>query len=215
MGLINEKDAEQLGKVFAVLPKPVQLVMFTQENECDFCATTRQIVEELAALGEKLTAEVLDFVADRERAAALRIDKIPAIAVLSDGQDTRMRFFGVPAGYEFTTLVEDILDAGRGAPELPDPVAKALAKIDQPVHLQVAVSPTCPYCPAAVRAAHKLALANEHVRADMLEMTEFPYLAVKYGVQGVPHTIINEEHSLVGAVSELELVEEITKILGK
>ncbi len=215
MGLINDKDAAQLAKVFDALPKQVELLMFSQENECEFCATTREIVEELAGLGEKLSAQVLDFVADKGRADALGVDKIPAILIFADGADTGMRFYGVPAGYEFTALVEAVMDAGRGEAELPEVVAKRLPEVDQPVHLQVAVSPTCPYCPMAVRAAHKFALANEHIRADMVEMSEFPYLAVKYGVQGVPQTIINEEHSVTGAVPEHELLEEILKALGK
>lgn len=214
MGLINEKDAAQLAKAFDALPEQVKLLMFTQAKECEFCTTTREIVEELAGLGEKLSVEVLDFVADKQRAADLGVDKIPAVLIFSAGADTGMRFYGVPAGYEFTALVEAVLDAGRGQSELPEAVAKGLAKVDRPVHLQVAVSPTCPYCPMAVRMAHKMAMANEHIRADMVEMSEFPYLAVKYGVKGVPHTIINEEHAVIGAVPEHELLEEILKALG-
>ena len=213
MGLINEKDAEQLGKLFATLPNPVKLVMFTQQTECEFCSATRQIVEELAILGEKIAVEVLDFVEHKARADELGIDKIPAISI-QGGKDLGVRFFGVPAGYEFTTLVEDIVDVARGEPELAEGVADKLAGLSGPVHVQVAVSPTCPYCPQVVRAAHKLAMASDLVTADMLEVTEFPQLAVKYGVQGVPHTIINEGHAVVGAISEAQLVDEILEAVG-
>lgn len=215
MGLLRDEDAEQLAAAFAGLDHPVELLLFSQQHECAMCRSTRKIVEELAALGGRVSAAVLDFVADAERAEALGVDKVPAIVLLSGGRDSRLRFYGVPAGYEFSALIEDVLDIGRGAPDLPAMIADRASAIGEPVHLQVAVSPTCPYCAQAVRAAHKLALAAEKVRADMIEMSEFPHLAVKYGIKGVPHTVINEQHAVVGAVAEHELLDEILDAIGE
>ena len=141
MGIIKEKDQAQVKALLAGLAGDVQLVMFTQEVECQFCQLTRELVEELAALSDRLTAEVHDFVAEAELAASLGIDKIPAIAVVG-AKDYGIRFYGIPAGYEFTSLVEAILDVGRGAPELPDAVLADVAKIDAPVHLQAMITPT-------------------------------------------------------------------------
>jgi glutaredoxin len=90
-----------------------------------------------------------------------------------------------------------------------------LAKIDQPVHMQVLISPTCPYCPGAVRTAHRFAMASDHITADMVESSEFPFLAVKYNVHGVPHTVINEEHSVAGSRPEMEVAQAILKAIGK
>ena len=84
-----------------------------------------------------------------------------------------------------------------------------LSKIDKPLHLQVFVTPTCPYCPKAVRMAHKAAIENDHITADMVEATEFPHLAMRYDVKGVPRTLVGESVAIEGAVSESELVEKI------
>lgn len=58
-------------------------------------------------------------------------------------------------------------------------------------------------------------MASEHITADMVETSEFPYLAVKYNVQGVPHTVINEEHSVIGPQPEAEFVKAVLQAIGK
>jgi glutaredoxin-like protein len=147
MALISKKDAELLTKEFASqMDRPVKLIMFTQETECMYCTETRQIAEEVAALSDKVTAQVLDLVADKATAENYAIDKIPAIAVVrvEEGgeRDYGIRFFGIPSGYEFTTLIETIWDVSKGATSLKPKTRQALAKVAKPVHIQVFITPT-------------------------------------------------------------------------
>lgn len=207
MPLISDRDAEFLREEFKnKMVAPVKLLMFTQTIECQFCAETRQIVEEIAALSDQITAEIYNFVTDKAMADLYGIDKIPAIAVLraeEDGdKDYAIRFYGIPSGYEFTSIIEDVLDVSRGESGLQAKTKDALAKIKEPVHLQVFVTPTCPYCPQAVRLAHRFAIENELIRADMIEAIEFPHLANKYYVHGVPRTVINDTVHQEGAAPE-------------
>lgn len=142
MPLIADKDREQVQKIFAEnLAAPVKLVMFTQEFECDFCAETRQLVEELSATSDLLQAEVYDFLADKAVAESYGVDKIPAIAVVGE-KDYGVRFYGIPSGYEFSTLIEDIISVSRGESGLSEATVAAVAGIRTPVHLQVFVTPT-------------------------------------------------------------------------
>lgn len=214
MPLISEKDAEFLKKEFEEnLVDPVKLVVFTQDFECQFCAETRQIVEEIAELSDSISAEVYDFVADKAMAELYSVDKIPAIAIVrvQDGEerDYGVRFYGIPSGYEFTSVIEDILDVSRGESGLQPGTKEAIASITEPVHLQVFVTPTCPYCPQAVRLAHKLAIESDLVTGDMVEAIEFPHLSNKYHVHGVPRTVINETVHQEGAVPEPMLLAKL------
>ena len=207
MPLISKQDAEFLKTEFdKELVNPVKLVMFTQTFECQYCAETRQIVEEIAALSDKIELVVYNFVTDKPVAEGYGIDKIPAIAIIGvqDGQekDYAIRFYGIPSGYEFTSIIEDIVDVSKGESGLNAKTKQALAELTEPVHLQVFVTPTCPYCPQAVRLAHKFAIESELVRGDMVEAIEFPFLANKYGVYGVPRTVINDSTHQEGAVPE-------------
>lgn len=218
MSLISKKDAEILRKEFeGSLVRPVHLVMFTQAHECQFCTETRQIVEELAELSDKIVARVYDFVDQKDMADGYAIDKIPAIAIVAeeDGQekDYGIRFYGIPSGYEFSSIVEDIVDVSKGDSGLQPKTREKIATITEPVHLQVFITPTCPYCPQAVRLAHKLAMESDLITADMVEAIEFPHLANKYHVQGVPRTVINETVHQEGAVPEPLLVAKLMEAL--
>ncbi|MGB9776874.1 MAG: protein disulfide oxidoreductase [Anaerolineae bacterium] len=213
MPLLNDEIRQEVSKILADLPGPVRLVMFTQEFECEYCTETRQLVEEIAELSDRITAEIYDFQADRAKAEELGIDKIPAIAVIG-AQDYGVRFYGIPSGYEFTSFLHAIQSVAAGKPELSDATLRVLAGVQKPVHIQVFVTPTCPYCPQAVMLAHQMAIASPLIRADMVEAMEFPHLAIKYQVMGVPRTVINETVHIEGAAPESMVVARLQEALG-
>lgn len=212
MAILDDSIRAQVAEFFQDLAGPVRLVMFTQESDCELCPETRQLVEEIGELSDKITVEVLDYTADRARADELGIDKVPAIAVIG-AQDYGVRLYGIPAGYEFTSFVHAIRSVASGKTELGEDVEAELAQIARPLHLQVFVTPTCPYCPQAVVMAHQMAIASPHIRADMIEATEFPELSMKYQVMGVPRTVINEVVHIEGAAPLGMMMDRIREAL--
>lgn len=220
MPLLDKKVQDQIGQALAPMIHPVKLVMFTQGEggalECDLCGETRQLLEEVAALSDRITLEVRDFVGDAALAESYHIDKIPAIAVLNDGpapKDYGVRLYGIPSGYEFGTLIEDVLMVSRGDPQLTPQTLDELKRLTQPVRIQVFVTLTCPYCPRAVLLAHKLALASDLITSEMVEASEFPHLANRYQVYGVPRTVVNDVVHVEGAVPEAALVSQLMTVL--
>jgi glutaredoxin-like protein len=141
MGILKEKDRDKLINAFKGIEKDVKIVMFTQEMECPHCEMTRTMLEEVSGLSDKISLEVNDFVAEADLAKKYGVDKIPATVLMGD-KDYGIHFYGVPAGYEFNVLVEDIMDVGKRNPGLSKEVMAELAKVDQPVHMQVLISPT-------------------------------------------------------------------------
>ncbi|MFN3706002.1 MAG: protein disulfide oxidoreductase [Thermoflexales bacterium] len=220
MTLLNESVRREVRQALAAMTEPVRIVLFTQQEggalECGFCRETRQLVEEVVALSDKLRLEVHDLVADQALASQMGIDKIPAIALLRDERlqprDFGVRLFGIPSGYEFGTFIQDLVLVSQARHDLSARTLEQLAALTGPVHIQVFVTPTCPYCPRAVLLAHRLAIASERVRADMVEATEFPHLANRYSVYGVPRTVINEVIHIEGAVPEVALMEELMQV---
>ncbi|MEM3577305.1 MAG: thioredoxin family protein [Candidatus Bathyarchaeia archaeon] len=209
MSLIPEEHKGHIkSELEEKLEKPVKIVMFTQEVECQYCAQTRQLLNEVAALSDKISLEVYDFVADAEKARAYSIDKVPAIAIVGE-KDYGVRFYGLPYGYELQTLLEGIITVSRAKTDLPDEIKARLKEIKVPVHIQVFVTLTCPYCPIVASLAHKFAIENDLIRADVIEVGEFPHLGLKYGVMGVPKTVINEKVEFVGALPEDLFLEHI------
>jgi len=210
MALLNKKVLKELQGIFKELDKTVTLKFFTQELECRFCKDTRQLVEEVAAVTEKIRLESFDFVADSEAVEKYGIKRIPAVAVTDESEtDYGVLFYGIPGGYEFSSLIEALKLVSTGETGLEQETRDYLDGLDKDVHLQVFVTPTCPYCPGAVILGHRMAYYSPRVRSDMVEATEFPDLSMKYNVMGVPRTVINETEFQEGAAPEHMLIEKI------
>ena len=141
MSLLQDKDREQVQQLFAGLSNPVKLVMFTQEFECEFCTQTRELVEEVASLSDMITVEVYNFALDKEKAKEYAVEKIPAVAVVGE-KDYGIRFYGIPSGYEFSSLLESITDVSAQDSGLSETTSTFLAGLKDPLHIQVFVTPT-------------------------------------------------------------------------
>lgn len=141
MSLLRENDRAAIIEQFAALDQPVKIINFTQKFECDSCQETRELIEELAALSGKLSVEVHDFVENKDQVAQYNIDKIPATVLVGD-KDYGIRFYGIPSGYEFATLLEDIVMVSKRDSGLAEDSRKKLAALTTPLHLQVFTTPT-------------------------------------------------------------------------
>lgn len=150
MPKIREEDREQLRKIFSKLENPVRVLFFgegdgthSSHDECMYCQDTREIIAELAELSDKIKLEEHDFYSEKEVAATYGVDKIPALVMLDpQGQDRGIRFYGIPAGYEFTTVIEDILDLSNGDSHLSANTKAELAALKNDVTIKVFVTPT-------------------------------------------------------------------------
>ena len=169
------------------------------------------MAEEVAALApDKVQLEVWDFATDTEKARELNIERVPAIAVLGE-KDYGIRFYGVPAGFEFTTFIAALeLVAGRDSGLKPETRAR-LKTLTKPVDLYVFATLTCPVCPLATSLAHRLAIESDFITASVIDSAEFPELAAQYSVMAVPRMVVNKGYSFEGALPEDRFVEEVLK----
>ena len=204
MGLLSEQDRQTVEARLAGISHSVTLLFFTQTfGAPDSVLAAKQILDEVASLNARVTVEEVNVILDKERAAEFGVSDIPAIAVLRDGSDTRIRFLGAPSGYEFMSLVDAVALAGSDDSGL-SPASKALlaAHVTSPTEIMVFVTPTCPHCPRAVTLAHRMAVEHPHVRATCVEATEFLDLSRQYRVTGVPKTVVNNAVEILGALPE-------------
>jgi glutaredoxin-like protein len=231
MALIGPDDQNQLRSDFAQMTRRVHLLFFTQALACETCLQTRQILDELPRLSDNIVIDEVNFVLEGDRALQYGIDRVPAIAVVYEDEaisdetpvaeqpaavprlrDSRMRFLGMPGGYEFISLVQAILLAGGRPSQLSGASLGRLAAVNQPVTIHVFTTPSCPHCPRAVTMAHEMAFASPLVRAFAVEATEYPDLARRYRVTGVPKTVVDDDIEILGALPEEDFVDQA---LGK
>lgn len=214
MALLSDDDRKYLQGEFGKMNEPVKLILFSKEDDCASCSDTLQLLEETAGLSEKIEVVKYDLARDNEIAATYNVDRAPTV-VIQTNKDIGIRLYGMPSGYEFSTLIEDIIDLGTGTISLAPATKDALAHLAEPVHIQVFVTPSCPYCPKAVRMAHMMAMESDKVTADMVMANEFPQLSSQYNVMAVPKIVINEDTSFEGAIPEDDYVSFVSKATSK
>jgi glutaredoxin-like protein len=208
--MLRDEDKKEIAERFNGLKEPVKLLFFTQKlaGSCQYCTETEQLLREVSDLSENLTLEIANFVTDKEKVETYKIDKIPA-TVIQGSKDYGIRFYGIPTGYEFDSFLEAILRVSSEESGLSEPIKEKLKSLIKPVHIQIFVTPTCPYCTRAAMTAYQLAIENEFITADIVEVSEFPYLAQKYSVMGVPKVVLNENRTFEGALPEQTFVEHV------
>ncbi|MFN3328810.1 MAG: protein disulfide oxidoreductase [Fervidobacterium pennivorans] len=211
MGLLQEKDRKYLKDLFAKeLKNNVKLIFFHGED-CEYCDLESQLLDEVQELSDKIVVE--KYHKDSDKGKEYNVEFAPAlILTLEDGKDRGVRFYGIPSGHEFGTLIQDIITFGNGAkPQLsPETIAK-LQSLDKPVKISVFVTPTCPYCPRAALTAHNMALASDMVTAEVIEANEFFDLSEQFGVSSVPHIAINRnpDRFFIGAYPEPQFLQQV------
>jgi alkyl hydroperoxide reductase subunit AhpF len=149
MSLLSSADQQKLKETFAQMTRSVRVLFFTQTIGCETCAETRQILDELPVLSAKIAIEEVNLVLDQEQAKKYGIDRAPAIALVYDDpdlpgavRDSRIRFLGAPAGWEFVALVQAILLVGGRASALSEASRERLRTVDKPLAIQVFTTPT-------------------------------------------------------------------------
>ena len=204
---IDEETKNSVREMLKVIDKKVKVYLYSTEDHCLYCNETIELATIVCGLSDFVELEVCSCELTDERAKKHGVDRHPAIIVEGKNKG-KIRFFGIPSGYEFTSFVRSLL-AAYGKIELSEETIKIVQGFTKPVHMQVFVTPTCPYCPQSVILAHELATVSELITADMVEAMENQELSMKYEVRGVPKTIINETIHAEGAMSEQMILAKL------
>jgi glutaredoxin-like protein len=220
--LIPLREQEFLREKFSrELASRVRIDFFTEKETflfvrrrqpCQYCKPVRQMLEELAALTDKISLRQHIFDEDEEAVAQYQVERVPAI-VLHVGDSCWLKYYGSPGGHEFVPLVETIVDISRGTKYLSDRIGKRLRKLKRDARIQVFVTPTCPHCPQMARLAYHMALESPRISTEVIEAAEFPELSQRYQVRAVPTTIIDEKMSLAGTVPDDLLIDTIEQAI--
>ena len=218
--MITAEIAEQIEELFLGLEEPVEILYFGQDSECEYCADVLQLVREVAEINDLITLQAFDRIKDQEEAQKYNVAASPSLVIAArEGNeiiDYGIRFRGAPAGHEFTSLIHDLLNVSKRSTDLSEETREFIRELNEPLLLQVFVTPTCAYCPPAVLLAHQMAMESEFIQAEMVESTEFRDLADEYMVSGVPQTTVNAgAGTVVGALPEPIMIEKLQSILAQ
>ncbi len=197
--------------------EPVTVKVFSQAIGCESCQTVEELLRELVdVVGEdKVKYEVHTPVLEKELAQKYGVERIPTIVIEGD-KDYGIRYVGLPAGLEFSTLIQGILQVSKRKPNLSEKTLELLRQIDVPIDIMVFVTTSCGYCPSAAVMAYNFALASDYITAKVIDASENPDLAERFQVVGVPKIVINEGVAeFVGAQPENAFLGYIIAVYEK
>lgn len=213
MTMLNNDLQKQLKEVFTQLTNDVTIALFTDKGSCESCSETKDFMEELEPLSEKLHLVQYDLDDNSDLAEKYNVKMVPSIVLLDQNLNYEgVKFNGIPAGHEINSFIPALLEVSGTVSELPEDLTAEIEAIDKPVNIKVFVTLACPHCSGAVQKAHKLALMNKNVDAEMIEAQTFGEISSKFNVSGVPKIVINDEYELVGNQPIQAFLEEMKKI---
>lgn len=148
LSLLSEKDAADVRKLFSEqLAEPVTLRLFVQDKtkpgECIYCDETEQLAQEITDLSDKICFKLHQYPTEDSYVKQYDVERVPALILeTSAGQDTGVRFYGIPSGYEFGTLIEDIVDISTGKTKLSPDLISQVENVQKDVTIKVFSTPT-------------------------------------------------------------------------
>jgi alkyl hydroperoxide reductase subunit AhpF len=154
MALLDQEIRGQISEVFADLDEQIRLILFTRrksplvlpgrsaEEDCPSCEDAEALFGEVAELSDKIELEIHDVREEPEVASQYGIDRVPALVLRGPHDAGLVRFFGLPAGYEFSTLIADVVDVSKSTIQLSQRTRDELENLEEDVHIQVFVTPT-------------------------------------------------------------------------
>jgi|FLYL01.1.fsa_nt_gi glutaredoxin-like protein len=218
--MIPLKEQELIRQRFAAeLSGPVKIDFFTERDlgitipgktPCHYCKPTQEMLQEIAALHDNISLRVHYLNEAPEQARKYGVERPPAI-VLRGLNGYFLKYYGIPAGTEFPIFIEVIVDVSRGELLFSPESVERLRSVKRELSVRVFVTPTCPYCPAMMRAAYQMSMANPLIRSEVIEVSEYPDLAERYNVRAVPLTVIDGRVAIPGMIPEQALVEQVVR----
>ncbi|ASI14084.1 thiol-disulfide isomerase or thioredoxin [Candidatus Mancarchaeum acidiphilum] len=215
---LKDDDKKAITEKFSKELKGDVNIMYFYDSDkkvCPYCSEMTELLEDLVGLSPKLKLtkyNAADESTEKERKFLKINDQVPAL-VLGGKKIYNLYYFGIPAGYEFASLLEDIVDVSNGTTRLSEKTKAELKEVSKPIDIKVFVTPTCPWCPRAVRTAHQLAIENPMITSSMIEASEFEEMSTKYKVMAVPRIVINDKSYFEGAQPEQVFMEYIKEEL--
>lgn len=212
--MFNDDLRQQLTGIFSDMTNDITIALFVDKaNGCQTCEETQSYMEETAELSDKIHFELLDINEDKERATSYKIEMVPSIVLLDSNKAYHgVKFNGMPAGHEINSFIPALLETSGLVSQVPDDLKQAIEAIDKDVNIKVFVTLSCPHCSGAVQKAHKLAMMNPKIDAEMVEAQTFSELSTKHNVSGVPKIVINDHLELVGNQPINAFLEQIALV---
>jgi len=183
-----------------------------KERKCMACNGVIDILQTLADHSQgKLKIEEYSIKEKPEISEKYNINKIPTILFLDGNGKDIIRYIAIPTGNELIPFMKIIQYYSGVYDFYKDTIQTNLKKISKS-NIKLFITQTCPYCPTTVPIASLFAIPSKgKISLEIIDINDNSDIAMKYQIQGVPHTMINEKEHIYGMFTPQDLLEKLTK----
>ena len=177
------------------------LTFVVQTGEHSKRAELVSFLSDIAGVSDKLNVEERDTQGQLRSAISFLLE--------ADGQDTGIRFSGIPGGHEFNSLILAILHASGTELKVDDSVKSIVKAVKDELNFEVFISLSCHNCPEVVQALNQFALLNDNITSEMIDGGLYQNLISERDIQGVPSVYLNGELFANGKVDAASLIDKL------
>jgi len=207
--MLSDTDKQALERKFnSSMRDDITLLLFVEDGSA-ISDELMNFAHTVASFSPKIKLDIQKSEGGKnQKMKDLKIERAP-VMILSKGDFFRIRYFGVPAGYEVPSMTDAIAELSTARTPLSPKAKASLASVRRKANIKVFVLPTCPFCPTVVRHACRAAIESTKVTAEIIDAQIFADLAARHSVMGTPKIILNDNLDITGAVREVEFFERL------
>lgn len=207
--MISDSDRSAIQRKFSMgMKEEISILAFVDEGT-SVSKEISDFANTMTGFSPLIKADVQDAQDGKnQRMKDLRIENWPVL-VLTKGDFSRIRYYGIPLGYELPAITDAIVELSMAATPLSPKAKYMLSNVRRKANIKVFVLTTCPFCPTVARHAFRGAVESPRVTAEVIDSQMFPDLAARHSVMGVPKIILNDNLDITGAISDVEFFEKL------
>ena len=207
MVFLSEADKGAMQRKLALMKDEVTILVFADTD-----ALSKELVDfthMLESLSPKVKLDIQNPEGGKNpKMKDLHVERWPMLLLLK-GDFNRIRYYGIPLGYEMLAFTDAVVELSSSATSL-SPKAKAtLSTVRRKANIKIFVLPTCPFCPTVARHGYRGAIESQKVTTEIIDSQMFPDMATHHAVMGVPKIVLNDNLDITGAITDVEFFDKL------
>ncbi|MGL4936154.1 MAG: FAD-dependent oxidoreductase [Cetobacterium sp.] len=205
---LDEGIISQLTGIFERFTSNIKIIAIL--NESELSKNIDGFLTEISDISDKITLKIYKEKENPELEKKIKLENYPTIAIIDSENNFRgVKFSGLPSGHELNSFILALYNIAGPGQEISADLKTKINSVNKQVNLKIAVSLSCSLCPEVVTGAHRLAIENSNITAEMIDIFAFPALKERFNLMGVPALIINDKDVIFGKQSIEEILEKL------
>lgn len=193
---LDDNIQNQLKDIFAKFDKKVKVVLI-KDPEIAKSIQMEEFLSEISSLSDKIDFHSLNKNENLELEKKVDAERFPTIAFFDQDNNFKgVKFSTLPGGHELNSFILALYNIAGAGQKISEESKKKIDGISTPQKIKIGVTLSCSRCPESVQSAQRIAIENNNIDVEVIDVFTFPKFREKFEIMSVPAIIIDDK--LVG-----------------